>query len=185
MMKPAEIAAEIATKTCSKCKLSKDATPGTGEFYSDKRSSDGLQRWCKTCIIASSAAWAAANPEYATAKRHYYSAHNTSRSEYSCYKDMTFHPEWDTAKGTPKAAATFARNAAAWMKLNCAKPGKGYQLHVLETQEHPYGYFGPGGIEWFPKADVHSHKALDTILKLPTQMLRDFRAIIDRELQRR
>ena len=193
-------------KTCTKCGLPKD------EFYVDKNRKDGLHPWCKSCtrtnsarwraahpkrVRASNAAWVAANPEldrtiraawriahpeYITADHHYRWQHDSSQRNYKFYKNMTFHTLWDAAPGTSKAASIFARNAAQWMKEYCAKPGVGYQLHVLKTKKHPNGYFGPGGIVWRHKTDRHDQMALDILCEMPTWKLKAF---VKQELQRR
>lgn len=160
-------------KTCPKCGREKDAS----EFHRSKDTKDGLQSLCKLCSKAANAAWHAtnperakarsaayhsANPEHVTAGHHYVCAHNPLSARHQNYKNMIFHPAWDTARGTPKAAATFARNASAWMRTNgCARPGSGYALHVDKTNPlYPHGYFGPDGIRWVPKRDVHEKREI-------------------------
>src|SRR5215475_1889768 len=49
----------MALKTCSRCHEQKPPT----DFYRDKRASDGLNSHCKSCHVAATQAYKAADPE--------------------------------------------------------------------------------------------------------------------------
>lgn len=51
-----------------------------------------------------------------------------------------------------------------WILENLGpKPGPCWEMHVLKTSENLHGYFGPGGLQWRPKADRHDAHAVDVI----------------------
>jgi hypothetical protein len=112
-------------------------------------------------------AYYATHKERKSAYHYYHMAHTPNKPYFEFYKNMIFCPEWDTAKGTPKARSVFARKAEVWMKQHLPCPGKGWDLHVEKTPEHPFGYFGPGGIRWRHETEIRSKSEIaEAIRKL-------------------
>jgi hypothetical protein len=97
---------------------------------------------------------------YNSAHDHYFSAHHSTSPHYTLYRFMMFHPEWDLGKGLKTAASVFASNAEQWAIKNqmAQRPEPGRQLHVRKTSKHPFGYFGPGGVIWAARVDVHDRQ---------------------------
>ena len=164
-------------KICSRCRSPKSPR----NFHKNKQAADGRHSTCKACRksynhtyfashrheqAARNASFYSTHRERKTASFHYYCAHNSTSPQFKSYREMTFYFVWDTAAGTPEAARTFARNAETWMMTNCRCPGKDWALHVDKTALFPKGFFGPGGIRWMKKLDVHQKIELAQALRI-------------------
>jgi hypothetical protein len=160
-------------KTCTTCRAPKPLT----EFHRHRRTRDGYAPICKTCrgryldahrveSAARDARYNAAHRERITAKNHYRWAHSPKAAAFSSYKNMVFCAEWDTEKDTPNACVAFSRNAENWMLAHCKCPGVGWELHVEKTPDYPCGYFGPTGIRWVNRSDLHENIELARALRI-------------------
>jgi hypothetical protein len=88
-------------------------------------------------------------PETLAIGQHYYQHISPKARSHRNYKYQEWFPFWD-----PKQGGSLA-NAREWFRNNLPKPGPGYELHVIKSLEHPYGYFGPGWLKWVHKMDRH------------------------------
>lgn len=88
-------------------------------------------------------------PETQTIWSHWYQHSSPKAAAHQRYKKQVWFGPWDQSQGGTLEAA---RN---WFKANLPKPGPGYELHVMKSQEYPHGYFGPGWLKWVHKMDRH------------------------------
>jgi hypothetical protein len=147
-------------------------------FDTNKRAADGLHSQCKACRKryrsthkAQQTAYLESKKERQTAWNHYKWAHTPNQPNFKHYQHMQFHQAWDTAPGTPDAAAVFAANAVLWIKAHCPapRPGHLWALHVDKTEKYPFGYFGPDGIRWMPRIDMHQKLELAQAMRIVEQ----------------
>jgi hypothetical protein len=116
-------------------------------------------------------------PEYVAIKGHYDIIFNKRRWQYVSYKNMLFFDDWNPKKGGSIITG------AHWIRKHLGpKPGRDYQLHVLKTKKHPYGFFGPGGIVWRSRMDRHDQDVLDLVAEWSDEKWRKF---IETESRRR
>jgi hypothetical protein len=108
------------------------------------------------------------SPEYNTIRHHYQYIFNKKHSKHNSYKNMVFFDGWNPNEDGSTIAG------AQWLRKNMPKPGPDYQLHVLKTKQHPYGFFGPGGVVWRSKMDRHDNDVLDLVAEWSNKKWKSF-----------
>jgi hypothetical protein len=89
------------------------------------------------------------HPETLTIWSHYHKHSNPKSAQHQNYKNQVWFAGWDPKQGGTLEAAR------QWLRANLPCPGPEFELHVIKTKEHPYGYFAPGGLMWIHKRDRH------------------------------
>ena len=110
-------------------------------------------------------------PEYRSSAKHLYDILCETKTSY---KNMLIYSLWDPRINGSTIGQT-AKLIMYWMRENnCANPGLGFELHVLKTRKHPYGFFGPGGIVWRHKMDRHDNDVLDLVAEWSNKKWKQF-----------
>ena len=116
-------------------------------------------------------------PEWATIKTHWLRTFGPNTKENSTYRKLSFCDDWNPLKG-----GNFWVGMKWIIKNLGKKPGDGWEMHVLKTKKYPHGYFGPGGIGWRHRRDIHDQLVLDVVAEMSNK---EWEKFIEMENRRR
>lgn len=164
-------------KRCSKCRIDKEES----DFRRNRRTADGLQRYCKPCQAAATRAWAVKNPgkirAYANERnkanrerariigRRARAAAKLRKPEFEAWSNMIGRCSCPTNTSYPGYGAVGINVCAEWTGRG------GFQrfishighrpspLHTIDRYPNNRGNYEPGNVRWATSAEQNRNKS--------------------------